>query len=110
MEPPNGIPGPDHKLSKVTPCPEISNTNILSIAKANPCGKRWIFVQLKVLLEFDSNQDLPVGEISETHHSVTDVSDELSTKTCIKYSNDIIFTAKFPKIPAVCRKRRIYRY
>lgn len=42
----------------------------------------------------------PVGEINETIHKVTDVSVS-STKTCIKYNNDIMLTAKFPKIPAV---------
>lgn len=42
----------------------------------------------------------PVGDISDTIHNVTDVS-ESSRKTCMKYNNDIILTAKFPKIPAV---------
>lgn len=78
MEPPNGMPGPDHKLSRVTPCPDISRTKILSIANAKP-----------------------VGDINDTIHSVADVS-ESSKNTCMKYSNDIIFTAKFPSIPAVC--------
>lgn len=72
------MPGPDHRLSKVTPCPDISRTKILSIAKANP-----------------------VGDINDTIHSVADVS-ESSKNTWIKYSSDMIFTAKFPSIPAVC--------
>lgn len=42
----------------------------------------------------------PVGDISDTIHNVTDVSVS-STNTCMKYNNDIILTAKFPKIPAV---------
>lgn len=78
MEPPNGMPGPDHKLSRVTPCPDMSSTKILSIANANP-----------------------VGEIKDTIHKVADVS-ESSKNTWIKYNNDMIFTAKFPSIPAVC--------
>lgn len=78
MEPPNGMPGPDHKLSRVTPCPDMSSTNILSIANANP-----------------------VGDINDTIQSVADVS-ESSKNTWMKYRRDIIFTAKFPSIPAVC--------
>lgn len=60
----------------------MSSTKILSIANAKP-----------------------VGEISDTIHNVADVS--LSSKnTWIKYKRDIIFTAKFPSIPAVCVKEK----
>lgn len=52
MEPPNGMPGPDHRLSRVTPCPDISRTKILSIANAKP-----------------------VGDINDTIHNVADVSE-----------------------------------
>lgn len=34
--PPNGIPGPAHKFVKLTPVPDKSITNALSIARANP--------------------------------------------------------------------------
>lgn len=99
--PPNGIPGPDQRLSKLTPSPCKSNTS--AYKKIQTFFYRIFLFSWKYYFPLIQTLSIakatPVGLRRETNQNGTEL--ESFTKTWIKYIKLIIVTAKLPSTPAV---------